>query len=1113
MFGSRSVRRLAVVVSTVGCLALALPSVPVRAETTAPPVDAELVSGALGLLPGDAVAAVAAAPRELDASLRPSTTGVRVALVSSGVDTSVLPESLRSHISLLGSGGDPVGYGTYAASLLLQLDPGARITSIGIYPNGRFNPDWQAGAMEWAKANAKNLDVVLYAVPPSEFLDPVSATMAAGLWDATADAISDQALAGSKGPVFGVPLWGNLRAALTRDLPPTERALIDRFSALTGRWAQARAQVSAINAAGVAVVAPAGDQGPGPQTVFGIANFPEVVAVGAFNGTGVSPTSASGPSMDGKVKPDLVAPSGLVGLLPPASALAKSLGARGLLDASLEPVWNAGAPLTDARARLDSTMVPATIVAAATGGMAAEGLREVARQRGALTAAAVPLPGVPVWRQGAGVLRRVPDAAFARSRPLALAHGDLGLEPDAGTWAAPVPFSAGPAGAPSPAGATTSLTDLQGVGLDARPALSQVAAVGAAPPVSAKVTNAGVEVSVPLGDGSYQGGLYCGYTEVSVPLTDATVTPGVDANGIPEGAEQVPTCLVKGNRLRGYGFYIHNIPAENLTFGLLPALPAGEDLLHHAFMLLPVDPLATKLFFKVTDAQGNARFPNVPPGYYKIRQWSDYGAPVREVIDGVVKDHEIGETVGYQSFEALVLSGVCTDDTPEGNNAAVPGPCKANLDQAFGAENVAFEKPTLGYLVAVGPDTRRVVFDRFKKMPGAGVTSRYIDQIDPVKDLKFVSLDLPATPAAADVSANPATSPLPVNPWTFVAPAATVSQAVATVSPNLAGGGTKIGAGIASYPFALTTPNYKAHMSLNFSYDLTNATIIAVVVVGKSVHYGVVTPTASVQQPSLGLTSPLVIPPTNAMVHSTGKANFEFHMLPKGAAQGTLYLVFVPAYSNTAVSTATLDNLSFELDTWTNTLWPATTFPATLTSPARQGHAFTVSSNYSPRQLPAAGAAPHCRGDVCEDWEVMVHSPGDNAATFDVVDTAAGPSGPSVMADIAPAGGGLFDPHRGVHDFTQTLAFANSTIAGVELNATIPNAFRTNGRFWEQLSLPGAVLAAHPGPLEMRIVDNEVGRLSPLLPHVDGPVPVAPYRPYTSSSTLVQVLTSGGLNL
>src|SRR5581483_2683904 len=50
-----------------------------------------------------------------------------------------------------------------------------------------------------------------------------------------------------------------------------------------------------------------------------------------------------------------------------------------------------------------------------------------------------------------------------------------------------------------------------------------------------------------------------------------------------------------------------------------------------------------------------------------------------------------------------------------------------------------------------------------------------------------------------------------------------------------------------------------------------------------------------------------------------------------------------------------------------------------------------------------------------------------------------------------------------------------------------------NGRFWEQLVFPTKVLAAVPGPFEVRIEDNAPGRDSTLLPHHDGPVVLAPY--------------------
>ena len=73
---------------------------------------------------------------------------------------------MQSQLTLYGNSGDAVGYGTYVASVILQLAPSARITSIGVYPGGRFNRDWQAGGMQWLVSNAKSFDVVLYDLPP-----------------------------------------------------------------------------------------------------------------------------------------------------------------------------------------------------------------------------------------------------------------------------------------------------------------------------------------------------------------------------------------------------------------------------------------------------------------------------------------------------------------------------------------------------------------------------------------------------------------------------------------------------------------------------------------------------------------------------------------------------------------------------------------------------------------------------------------------------------------------------------------------------------------------------------------------------------------------------------
>jgi hypothetical protein len=47
------------------------------------------------------------------------------------------------------------------------------------------------------------------------------------------------------------------------------------------------------------------------------------------------------------------------------------------------------------------------------------------------------------------------------------------------------------------------------------------------------------------------------------------------------------------------------------------------------------------------------------------------------------------------------------------------------------------------------------------------------------------------------------------------------------------------------------------------------------------------------------------------------------------------------------------------------------------------------------------------------------------------------------------------------------------------------------------------VLAAHPGTIQVQIVDNVAGRGSGLVQHITGPVPVAPYVPFAAGRTSV----------
>ncbi|HVE92297.1 MAG TPA: S8 family serine peptidase, partial [Actinomycetota bacterium] len=347
------------------CLAAAFPLYSAASEGSSPRPAAV---PALGLLGTKALAAVAAPAVRLTDALRPKATGVRVALISSGVDPAALPESLRGRISHPWGAGDQLGLGTYSSSVLLQLADQVKITSLNVFEKGSLKPARQVQALEWAAANAKNLDVVMLAASPHEFLDPVSEAMQSGYWKTVLDVSADQPLATRSGLVMGIPMDAGQRAKALEGATTTERAAAARFAATVHRWQKVREVIASISSSGVSVVSPAGDLGPGLQTVLGVANLPEVISVGGFDGRAVSASSASGPSIDGSVKPDLIAPSGIVGVLPESSALAKSLDAAGVLSPSLSPLWDAGDAPSRARARLDSSLTSATLVAAATGG-------------------------------------------------------------------------------------------------------------------------------------------------------------------------------------------------------------------------------------------------------------------------------------------------------------------------------------------------------------------------------------------------------------------------------------------------------------------------------------------------------------------------------------------------------------------------------------------------------------------------------------------------------------------------------------------------------------------------------------------------------------------------
>jgi hypothetical protein len=397
-----------------------------------------------------------------------------------------------------------------------------------------------------------------------------------------------------------------------------------------------------------------------------------------------------------------------------------------------------------------------------------------------------------------------------------------------------------------------------------------------------------------------------------------------------------------------------------------------------------------------------------------------------------------------------------------------------------------------------------IVFDFTKKSPGTGVTSRYVDLLahDDLAHGSAISLEgLKPTLDALGLQLSQA--------WSFESAAAAGDPegTVATYKGLDAQHEPTSLVGASTYPFALTTPNYRGTMRLNFEYTIDDALVAVVATVGKEIRTAVLTPQGSFQVDKVNLGDVMKqVPPFGV---GTGQASFTFDLKPHGNAEGTLSFLVLPLNPLRPAAVQVKDR-SFELTTWQRIDWPPAMMPRAVlagTGPAGghgevMGHQFQVDSNYSARQM----NHPDCRridsgtaaADVCEGWQVMVHSPLDDAETFDVVDLA---DGQSFLAAVAAAGGELVNPHRGAQGKREPLLAAGGLPLPVLMRSLVSDKLGVvvNGRFWEQLVIPSAALAAHPGPFEVRIEDNAKGRESSLFPHGDGSVTLAPYIAFNPS--------------
>jgi serine protease AprX len=207
--------------------------------------------------------------------------GVGVAVLDSGVGAAEAFGNRLVHVELgRGSTSDTHGHGTFVAGVLAGMTPdgaytgiapGSRVFDVNVsQPDGVYTSDVIAG-LEWVLANHRRLNIRVVNLSLAE-------TVASSYW--------------------------------TNPLDRTVERL----------WRR-----------GIVVVAAAGNLGPG-SAVYAPANDPYVISVGALDQGSASDRlddaaavfSATGPTLDGFAKPDLLAPGRrIVSLLPSATTLGR----------------------------------------------------------------------------------------------------------------------------------------------------------------------------------------------------------------------------------------------------------------------------------------------------------------------------------------------------------------------------------------------------------------------------------------------------------------------------------------------------------------------------------------------------------------------------------------------------------------------------------------------------------------------------------------------------------------------------------------------------------------------------------------------------------------------
>ena len=812
----------------------------------------------------------------------------RILIIGTGVQRSAFPAELQRSITAptATDATDTFGYGTLAASTIFQLLPNASVTSWAVHASDAnwFLADLASLSSRLEAARGGGYDLVLLAFPPQAALDPVTYMIGYGDYGTFGRgmAMVEEALlttrAPTKGPIVGIPADPTLRERMFSKANLKQRDAVERFAVHATLWRRALRAVDALDAAGVPVVAPSGDltRRNGStvlplvtQTVYGLSALPSVITVGASYTDGaasrVSPTSGRGPTLTLGAKPDLLAPSDIMTMLPGAARLpwpddstrvplqVLDWAGAGVAPSACPSVTNVYRCVLQGSSMVSAAVVGAKLAAAVAMGLphtaAARASSDDEVLRGIAWAASTGNASVAgraayPWEQGAGVFTGL-RGFDASKTPIPLAGASIGEV----TWGVAktrsIPLWAGGA---APSSARTSLDSF--IGPDATGRAIAVPNVDA---TRLSTTTDGARAVITATGARAQGGIYGGSLTlnasgggVTIPVS-LTQTVPIDVH-VEYAYNEFQTGGTEGERV------------EHASAVLFAGLPTNVGLVGEAFKNISSeafarfggDPTNSVIIRAATTKSrfddpglsptehGRARIPDVPPGFYRFHVLTDH-AMEAEQARGRIESLGIG----------LATSG------PEGLNQAganllVPS-CAGNVSGPLGCASRTGEVDRSSGLCVARNTQSKVVFNVYCGEMGYAVPTAMVSRAvhliehdaDPARsEWKTCGVDVPtdgtrldfagitAKAAACGGTTAPTAWSFPTGAPDCLGPTERASGSIPTdVTARYFGAGSvslpgrNLPAAVLTYDFKLPYLNTYTTAGLSLSYAATNAIV------------------------------------------------------------------------------------------------------------------------------------------------------------------------------------------------------------------------------------------------------------------------------------------------